>query len=84
MKVSKAVELLSKHNPDDEIIIEWWARDIMEVHGEEGELSEIPLGVWNWVADGYEFSEYTYSEMFTQIQEAIYETIKENNNKGEK
>lgn len=75
MKVSKAIEMLSKHNnPDDEIIIEWWARDLMEIDGEQ-----IPLDIWDWVADGFEFNEFTYSEMFTQIEEQIYQAIEDNN-----
>lgn len=74
MKVSKAIEMLSEHNPDDEIIIEWWARDLMEIDGEQ-----IPSDIWDWVAHGFEFNEFTYSEMFTQIEEQIYQAIEENN-----
>jgi hypothetical protein len=72
MKVSKAIEMLSKYNPDDEIIIEWWSRDFTEMDDKE-----IPVDIWNFVADGYEFNEYTYSEMFNEIEQAIDEAMKE-------
>ena len=72
MKVSKAIELLSKYNPDEEIIIEWWDRFFIQID-DEG----IPLETWNFVADGYEFNEYTYSNMFNEIEQAIDEAMKE-------
>ena len=72
MKVSKAIEMLSDYNPDDEIIIEWWGRDFTEIDDKE-----IPVDIWNFVADGYEFNEYTYSNMFNEIEQAIDETMKE-------
>ena len=72
MKVSKAIELLSKYNPDEEIIIEWWDRFFIQID-DEG----IPLETWNFVADSYEFNEYTYSNMFNEIEQAIDEAMKE-------
>lgn len=70
MKVSKALEMLSKHDPNEELIIEWWARDCAEIDGEE-----IPLDIWDKVAENYEFQEYTYSTMFDEILDDIYSTM---------
>jgi hypothetical protein len=72
MKVGQAIKYLSEYNPDDEIIIEWWSRDFTEIDDKE-----IPVDIWNWVADGYEFNEYTYSNMFNEIEQAIDEAMKE-------
>ena len=83
MKVSKAIEMLSGHDPDEEIVIEWWDRNFIELDDNEGKSVAIPLDIWETVADGFEFGEYTYSSMFTELQEAIEEALAENNNKGE-
>jgi len=83
MKVSKAIEMLSEHDPDDEIVIEWWDRNFIELDDDEGKCVAIPLDIWKTVADGFEFGEYTYSSMFTELEEAINEAIAEDNNKGE-
>ena len=83
MKVSKAIEMLSELNADDEIVIEWWDRNFIELDDNEGKSVAIPLDIWETVADGFEFGEYTYSSMFTELQEAIEEALAEDNNEGE-
>jgi hypothetical protein len=30
MKVSEAIEMLSRYKPDDEIIIEWWDKELFD------------------------------------------------------
>ena len=74
MKVSTAIEMLSQHNPDNEIIIEWWARNFIEIDDKE-----IPLEIWEWVAENHQFYETTYSQMHEEIEEKIYQAIKEEN-----
>ena len=81
MKVSKAIEMLSELNADEQIVIEWWDRNFIELDDDEGKCVAIPLDVWETVADGFEFGEYTYSSMFTELEEAINDTIE--TNKGE-
>ena len=81
MKVSKAIEMLSELNADEQIVIEWWDRNFIELDDDEGKCIAIPLDVWETVADGFEFGEYTYSSMFTELEEAINDTIE--TNKGE-
>lgn len=72
MKVSQAIKYLSEYNPDDEIIIEWWSRDFTEIDDKE-----IPVDIWNWVADGHEFYEMTMSEMSYEIREKITEAMEQ-------
>ena len=81
MKVSQAIEMLSELNADEQIVIEWWDRNFIELDDDEGKCVAIPLDVWETVADGFEFGEYTYSSMFTELEEAINDTIE--TNKGE-
>ena len=81
MKVSQAIEMLSGHDPDEQIVIEWWDRNFIELNDDEGKCIAIPLDVWDTVANRFEFSYYTYSNMFTEFEEAINDTIK--TNKGE-
>lgn len=81
MKVSQAIEMLSGHDPDEQIVIEWWDRNFIELNDDEGKCIAIPLDVWDTVANRFEFSDYTYSNMFTELEEAINDTIK--TNKGE-
>ena len=82
MKVSQAIEMLSGHDPDEQIVIEWWDRNFIELDDDEGKCVAIPLDVWETVADGFEFGEYTYSSMFTELEEAINDTTT-NINEGE-
>jgi hypothetical protein len=72
MKVSQAIKYLSEYNPDDEIIIEWWSRDFTEIDDKE-----IPIDIWNWVAEGHEFYDMTMSQMCYEIQEKITEAMEE-------
>ena len=81
MKVSQAIEMLSGHDSDEQIVIEWWDRNFIELNDDEGKCIAIPLDVWDTVANRFEFSDYTYSNMFTELEEAINDTIK--TNKGE-
>ena len=81
MKVSQAIEMLSELNADEQIVIEWWDRNFIELDDDEGKCVAIPLDVWETVADGFEFGEYTYSSMFAELEEAINDTIE--TNKGE-
>ena len=39
MKVSKAIELLSEINPDEEIAISWWESDLFTIGEDEEPLS---------------------------------------------
>jgi hypothetical protein len=75
MKVSKAIEMLLELNADDEIVVEWWDRNFIELDDDEGNCVAIPLDIWDTVANRFEFSDYTYSNMFTELEEAINDMI---------
>lgn len=71
MKVSRAIELLTKnHQPDEEILIEWWAK-------ERFDLDDEPLAEDDWASavssvEDYP-SEWALGIIFDQLETAIYE-----------
>lgn len=49
MKVSEAIEYLSKLNPNEEIIIDWWDRSFTMIWDEDDNELEVPVDVWEFV-----------------------------------
>lgn len=49
MKVSEAIEYLSKLNPNEEIIIDWWGRSFTMIWDEDDNELEVPVDVWEFV-----------------------------------
>jgi hypothetical protein len=50
MKVSEAIKALQGCNPDEEIMIQWYAKD----HSEYMEDDETPVEVWNRAVELFE------------------------------
>ena len=76
MKVSRAITLLSKLNPDDEICISWWERGLF-LDTEDQVISE---DLWLYAVDefdnneGYELAnETTWGYLNQAIEEAQLE-----------
>jgi len=73
MKVSKAIELLSEINPDEEICISWWEKDLFN------ELDGTPVSEEGWLNAVAEFDNAggypsINSEVHTYLHQAIIET----------
>lgn len=71
MRVSKAIELLSRMKPDDEIVIEWW--DIDCFHGaivdpDGDEMTVIPREVWDAFAGAFTTREHIIESVYEDIQ----------------
>ena len=49
MKASKAIEYLSKLDPNEEIIIEWWDRNFTKICDEDGNELVVSVDVWDFV-----------------------------------
>ena len=49
MKVSEAIEYLSKLNPNEEIIIDWWDRSFTMIWDEDDNELEVPVDDWEFV-----------------------------------
>lgn len=49
MKVSEAIEDLSKLDPNEEIIINWWNRSSTVLWDEDDNELEVPVDVWEFV-----------------------------------
>lgn len=75
MKVSEAIEMLKRHNPDEQILILYWAKDLFE----DKDL-KIDDDIWNQVIDEREYSRYIDSVnegVYTLINEGIEEVTRE-------
>lgn len=70
MKVSQAIKYLSEYNPDEEIIIAWWDRDITRCLQDENDNDiETPIDVWEFVVHQIGRREHLlemYSEVITE------------------
>ena len=49
MKVSEAIEYLSKLNPNEEIIMDWWDRSFTMIWDEDDNELEVPVDDWEFV-----------------------------------
>jgi hypothetical protein len=73
MKVSRAIELLSEINPDEEIAISWWERDRFT----DSEDQVVSYDLWSYAVsefdnnEGYELAnERTWGYLNQAIEEA--------------
>jgi len=80
MKVSKAIEMLSELNADDDIALSWWGRELFT------EDDDQPVSEEKW---GYAVDEFDnaggYDSINEQVWTYLWEATQEatNNNKGE-
>ena len=72
MRVSKAIEMLSKnYSPDDEIVIMWWDKEVM---ANDDEVSDEAMA---YAEEVLEDDEWLGSSIHDIIREAIAEFYKE-------
>ena len=72
MKVSKAIEMLSKnYSPDDELVIMWWDKEIM---ANDDKVSDEAMAYAEGVLED---DEWLSSSIYNTIREAIAEFHKE-------
>ena len=81
MKVSKAIEYLSKLDPNEEIIIDWWDRRFTMIWDEDDNELEVPVDVWEFVVKQVGEREHLmdmYNEVITEQINDQYERTKNN------
>ena len=66
MKASKAIEYLSKLDPNEEIIIDWWDRSFNMLWDKDDNEIEIPVEVWEFVVKQIGEREY-YTNMLNEV-----------------
>jgi len=66
MKASKAIEYLSKLDPNEEIIIDWWDRSFTMIWDEDDNELEVPVDVWEFVVKQVGEREH-YTEMLNEV-----------------
>jgi hypothetical protein len=66
MKVSKAIEYLSKLDPNEDIIIDWWDRSFTMIWDKDENEIEVPVDVWEFVVKQIGEREY-YTEMLNEV-----------------
>ena len=66
MKASKAIEYLSKLDPNEEIIIDWWDRSFNMIWDENDNEIEVPVDVWEFVVNQVGEREY-YTDMLNEV-----------------
>lgn len=75
MKVSKAIELLSEINPDEEIAISWWEADLFSTGTPEEPLS---ADSDEWLKAIREFdAEGGYDSVNEEVWNNLYQSINE-------
>lgn len=81
MKVSKAIEYLSKLEPNEEIIIDWWDRGFTMIWDEDDNELDVPVDVWEFVVKQIGQREHLmdmYNEVITEQIHDRYERTKNN------
>jgi hypothetical protein len=66
MKVSKAIEYLSKLDPNEDIIIDWWDKSFTMIWDEDNNELDVPLDVWEFVVKQVGEREH-YTEMLNEV-----------------
>lgn len=82
MKVKDIINILSKHySEDDELIIDWWDKEIFDECLLDGnnERIDVPEDVWSFVVSRYEMPEHFAST----INEDVIAMLKDEMRKGE-
>jgi hypothetical protein len=71
MRVSEAIEMLKRYEPDEEIYIMWWDSDITEMYGED----KLTTDDWNDIVASMEHNELGSEDvseyLISKIQDAI-------------
>ena len=79
MKVSKAIEYLSKLDPNEEIIIDWWDRSFTMIWDEDDNEIETPVEVWEFVVKQVGEREYHTDMLNEVITEQIHNQYERTN-----
>ena len=80
MKVSKAIEMLSELNADDEIALSWWGRELFT----EDDDQPVSEKKWAYAVDEFDNAggyPFVNEQVWTYLWEATQEAT--NNNEGE-
>jgi len=80
MKVSKAIEMLSELNADDDIAISWWGRELFT----EDDDQPVSEEKWAYAVDEFD-NAGGYDSINEQVWTYLWEATQEatNNNEGE-
>jgi hypothetical protein len=80
MKVSKAIEMLSELNADDDIALSWWGRELFT----EDDDQPVSEEKWGYAVDEFDNAGgyfFINEQVWTYLWEATQEAT--NNNEGE-
>lgn len=81
MKVITAIQYLSKLDPNEEIIIDWWNRGFTMICDEDDNELDVPVDVWEFVVKQVGEREHLTDMLNEVITEQIndqYERTKNN------
>ena len=80
MKVSKAIEMLSELNADDDIALSWWGRELFT----EDDDQPVSEEKWAYAVDEFD-NAGGYDSINEQVWTYLWEATQEatNNNEGE-
>ena len=73
MKVSQAIEYLSKLDPNEEIIIDWWDRSFTMIWDEDDNELDVPVDVWEFVVKQIGQREHLTDMLNEVITEQIHD-----------
>lgn len=79
MKVKDIIQVLNKHyNEDDELIIDWWDKEIFDECLVDGnnERIDVPEDAWVYVASRYDMPEYFSSTIHEDVIAMLKDIIK--------
>lgn len=79
MKASKAIEYLSKLDPNEEIIIDWWDRSFTMIWDEDDNELDVPLDVWEFVVKQVGQREHLTDMLNEVITEQIHNRYERTN-----
>jgi len=79
MKASKAIEYLSKLDPNEEIIIDWWDRSFTMIWDEDGNELDVPVDVWEFVVKQIGQREHLTDMINEVITEQIHDQYERTN-----
>lgn len=76
MKAKDIIEALKKYNPEEEIMIAYWTKDLVQGWFKEENGEIITNDIWNEAVD--EFDTYDLQDTADMILDCISEKINEN------
>lgn len=79
MKASRAIEYLSKLDPNEEIIIDWWDRSFTMIWDEDDNELDVPLDVWEFVVKQVGQREHLTDMLNEVITEQIHNRYERTN-----